>query len=450
MEFEHFINEKLADDLSTDQLDNYWKAISAYNTWKRNKKNPMKVKNMLSFILHEYPLDDRAKAKIQSLFDTVVKFMDTGEDTTTIQKRNPKEPSDKPAKQPEYDVNDFQEIELTQDFLESAYKKFNTKYFNNALPDIPLFIAKGDDQVGAFKYSIDWGNKRITPIDITVDPKLNKSLSAFRNTLVHEMLHFYVDCFVNHFSSDIWANALFLYLRGKTSKWKSLLKCSDAQAHGGEWLRLAKKLNNKYPELGITRNCFVSNNENKDKLSLIEQLKDAYIVDVYETQAISAWKTKIYHKYRLATGTDFRYLQALIKDGKLVYNSKNENAIENFTMPFGIYLFGGIYHLSASKIDRPIALATFPISDISQRVFHVGDQMFKQMKHTKAFKPLKELGTFRPVKEENESTDPDFKTWLNEKTSPKWDIEKLKEMGLTDEEIERLLSGEENEICTIS
>ena len=78
--------------------------------------------------------------------------------------------------------------------------------------------------------------------------------------------------------------------------------------------------------------------------------------------------------------------------------------------------------MSASKIDRPIALATFPISDISQRVFHVGDQMFKQMKHTKAFKPLKELGTFRPVKEENESTDPDFKTWLNEKTSPKWDI----------------------------
>ena len=230
MEFEHFINEKLADDLSADQSDNYWKAISAYNTWKRNKNNSMKVKNMLSFILHEYPLDDRAKAKIQSLFDTVVKFMDTGEDTTSIQKRNPKEPSDspsKPDKQPEYDANDFQQIELTQEFLENAYKKFNAKYFNNALPNIPLFIAKGEDQVGAFKYSIDWANKRINPINITVDPNLNVSFSAFRNTLVHEMLHFYVDCFVNHFSSDVWATAVWLFMRGKSSKWKSLLKPSS-------------------------------------------------------------------------------------------------------------------------------------------------------------------------------------------------------------------------------
>ena len=63
MKFEQFLNEKLADDLTPSQMDYYWKAIHAYNAWKKNQKNSMKVKNMLSFILMNFDLDDRARDK---------------------------------------------------------------------------------------------------------------------------------------------------------------------------------------------------------------------------------------------------------------------------------------------------------------------------------------------------------------------------------------------------
>lgn len=50
-----------------------------------------------------------------------------------------------------------------------------------------------------------------------------------------------------------------------------------------------------------------------------------------------------------------------------------------------------------------------------------------------------------------ESTEQDFKTWLNEKTSKKWDVNKLKALGLSDEEIADLLNGEaDDEVCSIS
>ena len=84
----------------------------------------------------------------------------------------------------------------------------------------------------------------------------------------------------------------------------------------------------------------------------------------------------------------------------------------------------------------------------------MSDNEFKQMTHTQAFKPLKKVGeikTIRKDKTQTESTEKDFKTWLNEKTSKKWDVNKLKALGLSDDEIEALLNGEaDGEVCSIS
>ena len=131
MDFEYFLNEKLADDLTPDQLDRYWKTISAYNTWKRNKKNSRDVKNRLAFIKHEFHLDSRALAKIQSLIDTIDTYMETGEDTTVIRSRNTTRPIDeKPVENVEIDTSDYQKIELTSDFLSDAFDKFNALTFS--------------------------------------------------------------------------------------------------------------------------------------------------------------------------------------------------------------------------------------------------------------------------------------------------------------------------------
>ena len=110
MKFEQFLNEKLADDLTPDQMDKYWKAIHAYNSWKKNKKNSMKVKNQLAYIYHEFPLDDRAKGKIRSLIDTIATYLETGEDTTVIKHREQKEtPEEAKPVEVEYDASDYQE-----------------------------------------------------------------------------------------------------------------------------------------------------------------------------------------------------------------------------------------------------------------------------------------------------------------------------------------------------
>jgi DNA-binding transcriptional regulator YhcF (GntR family) len=78
------------------------------------------------------------------------------------------------------------------------------------------------------------------------------------------------------------------------------------------------------------------------------------------------------------------------------------------------------------------------------------------MTHTHAFKPLKKVGEIKTIRKEEtqtktESTEQDFKTWLNEKTNKKWDVNKLKALGLSDEEIADLLNGEaDDEVCSIS
>ena len=76
------------------------------------------------------------------------------------------------------------------------------------------------------------------------------------------------------------------------------------------------------------------------------------------------------------------------------------------------------------------------------------------MNHTQAFGKFKKIGEIvvkdqNDVKKENYEG-PTFKDWLNEKTQKKWDIEKLREMGLTDEEIEKLLSGDVEDNCSIT
>ena len=116
MEFEHFLFEKLADDLSPDQMDNYWKAIHAYNSWKKNKKNSMLVKTKLAYIYYEYPLDDRAKGKIRSLIDTIATYIETGEDTTVIKHREKKEEEPETKQEVTIDETEYQTIEIDNEF----------------------------------------------------------------------------------------------------------------------------------------------------------------------------------------------------------------------------------------------------------------------------------------------------------------------------------------------
>ena len=461
MEFEHFLNEKLADDLSPDQMDNYWKAIHAYNSWKKNKKNSMKIKNQLAYIYHEYPLDDRAKGKIRSLIDTIATYLETGEDTTVIKHREPKEETpvqdEKPA-EVEINTSDYQKIELTPDFMNDAFDKFNAKYFDNKLAKIKVTLEddmKGN--VGEFVYSIDFSGRTFKPWGIKIDKYCQSSLAEFRNTLVHEMLHYYVHCYTEIPEED-WEEAYFYYCRGNKRKYKSLLGCSDATCHNGVWLKMAKQLNSKFKELAITRNVFTNYRAESDKIAVINKLKDSFVVDSYYTYKRWSGKDKINHNYYIFNRKDFEQLMGICKEGVFEYD-EDDYKLQMEARYHGINCIDGCVNaIYASKVENPAALALFPISDIEKEPYSMSDNEFKQMTHTQAFKPLKKVGEIKTIRKEKtetetktESTEKDFKTWLNEKTSKKWDVNKLKALGLSDEEIEALLNGEaDGEVCSIS
>lgn len=458
MEFEHFLNEKLADDLSPDQMDNYWKAIHAYNSWKKNKKNSMMVKNKLAYIYYEYPLDDRAKGKIRSLIDTIATYLETGEDTTVIKHREPKNETpvqdEKPA-EVEINSSDYQKIELTSDFMNDAFDKFNAKYFDNKLAKIKVTLdddMKGN--VGQFVYSIDFSNRTFKPWGIKIDKYCQSSLAQFRNTLVHEMLHYYVHCYTEIPEED-WEEAYFYYCRGKNRKYKSLLGCSDATCHNGVWLKMAKQLNSKFKELAITRNLFTNHRAESDKIAVINKLKDSFVVDsIYKYKRWNG-KDKINHNYYIFNRKDFEQLMGICKEGVFEYD-EDDYKLQMEARCHGINCVDGcVNEIYASKVENPTALALFPISDIEEEPYSMSDNVFKQMTHTQAFKPLKKVGEIKTVRKQNntktESMEKDFKTWLNEKTSKKWDVNKLKALGLSDEEIKDLLNGEaDGEVCSIS
>lgn len=456
MDFENFLNEKLADDLTPDQLDRYWKTISAYNQWKRNKKNSRDVKNKLAFIKHEFPLDSRALAKIQSLIDTIDTYMETGEDTTVIRSRNTTRPIDeKPVETVEIDTNDYQKIELSNDFLSDAFDKFNAKYFDNKLAKIKVTLdddMKGN--VGEFVYSIDFSNKTFKPFGIKVDKYCQTSFAEFRNTLVHEMLHYYVHCYTE-IPEENWEEAYFYACRGNKRKYKSLLGCSDATCHSGVWLKMAKQLNSKFKELAITRNVFINYKAEEDKISVINKLKDSFVVDSIYKYKRWTGKDKINHNYYIFNRKDFETLMEQCKKGIFEYD-EDDYKLQMDARYHGINCVDGcVNEIYASKVENPAALALFPVSDIEKEPYSMPDNEFKQMTHTKAFKPLKKVGEIKTIRKQNntktESTEKDFKTWLNEKTNKKWDVNKLKELGLTDEEIEALLNGEaDGEVCSIS
>ena len=420
----------------------------------------MKVKNQLAYIYHEYPLDDRAKGKIRSLIDTIATYLQTGEDTTVIKHREPKNETpiqnEKPA-EVEVDSSDYQKIELTSDFLNDAFDKFNSKYFDNKLAKLKVTLeddlASKKGNVGEFVYSIDFSSRAFKPWGIKIDKSCESSLAEFRNTLVHEMLHYYVHCYTEIPEED-WQAAYFYYCRGNKRKYKSLLGCSDATCHGGVWLKMAKQLNSKFKELAITRNVFTNYRAEGDKLSVINKLKDSFVVDsVYKYKRWNG-KDKVNHNYYIFNRKDFETLMEQCKKGIFEYDI-DDYSLQMDARYHGINCVDNcVNEIYASKVENPAALALFPVSDIEKEPYSMSDNEFKQMTHTQAFKPLKKVGeikTIRKDKTQTESTEKDFKTWLNEKTSKKWDVNKLKALGLSDDEIEALLNGEaDGEVCSIS
>ena len=138
------------------------------------------------------------------------------------------------------------EVGFDESFLHANFDNFNEKYFSNKLKEIPIHW--WNKEHSTFQYSIKI--REIIPNKIFVSNNV-KSFSEFRNVLVHEMLHYYVDCFIIKPTNEQWVTFLKSCIKkGKASQ--TDMRKLMGEPHGILWLSYAKKLNSKYKELNIT------------------------------------------------------------------------------------------------------------------------------------------------------------------------------------------------------
>ena len=102
------------------------------------------------------------------------------------------------------------EIKYSSPFLNLWFNEFNKKYFNGKLSDIPLDWDNSLDCNGCFCFSVDVFSKKVIPLGIKLKKSNINSFDSFRNVLVHEMLHYYVDCYVNEPTDEQWMQAIQL------------------------------------------------------------------------------------------------------------------------------------------------------------------------------------------------------------------------------------------------
>jgi hypothetical protein len=139
-------------------------------------------------------------------------------------------------------------FELTKAVALKGFKEFNDKYFGGQLKPIKIELVEDvKEDYGDFIFGIDYINQNIKSISITLNKEKIHSYEEFRNILVHEMVHYYVN---EQYKPDktIWD---CLLIDEPVSEKLEILGISDNMNHKGKWKMMADKLTQNYDELFI-------------------------------------------------------------------------------------------------------------------------------------------------------------------------------------------------------
>lgn len=153
------------------------------------------------------------------------------------------------------EVDEF-DIEYTTEFLEDQFDLFNDRYFLNKLPKIPLKW-RSTKRYGACYWNYRDGKINVPYISIS---RHINNYKEFRDTLVHEMCHAFVDLSITPSKLESINNKY----SPMSTMWKKELGLTDDTCHSGDWKRLIEHLNNKFPELRLKR-MGSSNYEDRDE-----------------------------------------------------------------------------------------------------------------------------------------------------------------------------------------
>lgn len=124
----------------------------------------------------------------------------------------------------------------TVEYLEKKFCAFNDLCFDGSLPKIPIELTTSKRFLGRFMYKIRRFTHRYYDVKIKINRRLDCEESLLEDTLIHEMIHYYI--FVN--------------------------KIKDSSAHGRYFVDIMNSINEKY-----NRNITISH---KSSESFAEQL----------------------------------------------------------------------------------------------------------------------------------------------------------------------------------
>ncbi len=86
-------------------------------------------------------------------------------------------------------------MELTKEYLVSKYSEFNHLIFDDSLPMIPIKLGRSKSALGYLKFRKHknlFGKVTISGFSITISTKFDLSEQEIEDTLIHEMIHFYI------------------------------------------------------------------------------------------------------------------------------------------------------------------------------------------------------------------------------------------------------------------
>ena len=78
-------------------------------------------------------------------------------------------------------------MELTKELMKERYKEYNAKYFNNELKMCKFSLYHTSNELGRYTSGRIWLARRPKNVD-----KQEWDEQLFKETLVHEMVHYYV------------------------------------------------------------------------------------------------------------------------------------------------------------------------------------------------------------------------------------------------------------------
>lgn len=152
----------------------------------------------------------------------------------------------------------LEEFTLDENQLSNYFDEFNKKYFNGILdkPKLSIINNPSEKFLGTHSFNIDYINEKIQCKEIIINLSKIHTTDEFRNVLVHEMIHNYVNLKEQPKQAQ-WdvLNTQFTYeelydIKNQKEIYE-ILNITENQKHKGLWKKMVNDLNIKNDELNI-------------------------------------------------------------------------------------------------------------------------------------------------------------------------------------------------------